>query len=155
MNYRLLKKAELEGLSKEFIEFLVLNGITAENWIEIKEEFPDRADEIIIYFSEAIFEQIFQKAQFLRKVTEREIISYQCLAVRIVVVGVKLEEHVQANFITDDFNTLVAKLKDGDIKIFHGKEKYIKKREHHLFNLTNQGFSISDGVYFKAISSGL
>ena len=155
MNYRILNKEELEGLSKEFIEFLVLNGITADNWVEIKEEFPERAEEIIVYFSEAIFEQVFQKAQFLRKVSEREIICYQCLAVRIVVVGVKLAENVKGNFLTDDFNTLVNSLNDGDITIFHGKEKYIKKREHHLFKLTNQGFSITDGSYFKAISSGL
>jgi hypothetical protein len=154
-HYRILSFEELESLSKEFVEFLVLNGITADHWVDIKSEKPDHAEQIIEYFSEAIFEQIFQKAQFLRKISEKEIICYQCLKVRIVVIGVRLSNQSKSNFLTDDFNDILANAKEGEIIIFHGKEKYEMKREHQLFNLTNQGFSISDGKYFKAISTGL
>ena len=155
INYRVLNKAELEGLSKEFIEFLVLNGITAEDWENIKSEFPERAEEIIAYFSEAVFEQIFRKVQFMERITEREILCYQCLAVRIVVVGVRLADHVDKNFLKDDIKSLLKDLSDGDLIIFHGKEKYEGKREHHLYKLSLNNFSISEGEYFKAISSGL
>jgi hypothetical protein len=154
-HYRLLNKEELEGLSKEFIEFLVLNGITADQWVDMKTDAPAYAEQVIEYFSEAIFEQIFRKAQFLRKITEKEIICYQCLHVRIVVIGIKLAENSNSNFLTDDFDAILNNSEEGDITIFHGKEKYEKKREHHMFKLVEQGFSISDGKYFKAISTGL
>lgn len=154
-NYRVLTREELDGLSKEFIEFLVLNGITADDWETIKKDDHDNAHQIIEYFSEAIFEQIFRKAQFLRKVSEKEILCYQCLSVRIVVLGIRMADNKPLNFLTDDFDMMLAEANEGDFTIFHGKEKYSGKREHHMFDLTNQGFSISDGKYFKAISAGL
>jgi hypothetical protein len=155
--YRVLNKEELEGLSNEFIQFLVLNGIPADEWVKIKEEHPDRAEEIISFFSETIFEQIFRKAQFLRKISTHEIICYQCLAVRMVLVGVRVDKGSDIDFRKDDFQEILQKHKEGnlDLKIFHGKDKYTIKREHQLFQMTTQGFSISDGSFFKALSLGL
>lgn len=154
-NYRILKTDELEALSKEFIEFLILNGITAEDWVQIKSDSPEQTNQIIEYFSETVFEQIFRKAEFLKKITEKEILCYHCLHVRIVIIGIKLGDNSALNFLTDDYEKILKASKEGEITIFHGKEKYSKKREHQLFDLTNRGFSISDGKYFKAISSGL
>ena len=47
MKYERLSKNELEELEKEFVDFLVVNGITAQDWVAIKENEPLNADEII------------------------------------------------------------------------------------------------------------
>ena len=45
--YRLLTLEELQELEKEFVEYLVLNGITADDWEKIKKENPSSARHII------------------------------------------------------------------------------------------------------------
>ena len=40
VKYRALTHEELESMEKEFIDFLVLNGITGEDWEKLKNEKP-------------------------------------------------------------------------------------------------------------------
>ena len=47
MKYERISKVELEKMEKEFIDFLVVNGITAADWVLIKENEPLTADKII------------------------------------------------------------------------------------------------------------
>lgn len=62
--YRLLTIEELKELENEFVEFLVLVGITADDWVKIKCEKPDKADSMITLFSDVVFEKIMRKTQF-------------------------------------------------------------------------------------------
>jgi hypothetical protein len=44
--YRLLTLEELKSMEKEFVDFLVLNGIPGEDWVKLKDTDPDRAEGI-------------------------------------------------------------------------------------------------------------
>ena len=50
MKYHVIPVNELEKLEDDFIKFLVVNGITADDWIAIKENEPVNADKIINQF---------------------------------------------------------------------------------------------------------
>ena len=45
--YRLLSSDELKALEKEFVEYLVVNGITADEWERLKKEENDKAKDPI------------------------------------------------------------------------------------------------------------
>ena len=65
-NYRRLNTEELASLEKEFIDFLVVNGITAPDWEQMKKDNPENSDQMIELFSEVVFEGIFRKTKFLK-----------------------------------------------------------------------------------------
>ena len=50
MKYHVIPVNELEKLEDDFIKFLVVNGITADDGIAIKENEPVNADKIINQF---------------------------------------------------------------------------------------------------------
>ncbi|MEY2924715.1 MAG: hypothetical protein RLZZ337_1263, partial [Bacteroidota bacterium] len=47
LKYERLAQEELEKLQDDFVNFLVVNGITADDWVSIKENEPLNADQIV------------------------------------------------------------------------------------------------------------
>lgn len=152
--YRWLSSLELNELEKEFIEYLVLNGITAEDWTEMKLINPEKAEKIIELFSDVVFETIFRKAKYLDFRGKTELKSIQCLPNEMVLVGVNGEENENIDFsdpvLFDSYKIFPPKLKIYTLKI-----AYTENRELDLFRLVEEGFSISDGKLFKTLCLGL
>ncbi|MEL6559023.1 MAG: DUF6495 family protein [Bacteroidota bacterium] len=149
-NYRRLNTEELASLEKEFIDFLVVNGITAPDWEQMKEENPENSDQMVELFSEVVFEGIFRKTKFLKISTAKFIYAYQCLADKIVLVGMESEDD-SADLTKMDFNNVSA-IKNASISLLMTDKKYAKKREYELFEMTQNGCEISDGQLFKSLS---
>ncbi len=67
MKYRRLSTDELQELEKEFVHFLVSNGIAADDWVKLKEEENDKAEALIDTFSDVVMEKVLGKVDFLEK----------------------------------------------------------------------------------------
>ncbi len=63
--YRLLTTDELQQFEKEFIDYLIVNGIDADTWANLKIEKQGEAKKIIELFSDVVFEKILRKAKYL------------------------------------------------------------------------------------------
>jgi len=150
MNYRRLTSEELKPLEMEFIDFLVVNGVTAPDWENIKKESIEKADQMIGLFSEVVFEGIFRKVRFLQIRTQKFVHTYQCLSEKIILTGIETK--------SDQVDFTIGNIKDKmnldreSINIFMTEKKYAKKREYELFDMTQKGCEISDGQLFKTLS---
>lgn len=148
--YRRLTKEELKALQKEFVEFLVVNGITADKWTAIKELKKEIAEEIIEQFSDVVWEGVLRKAKFLELRNRNELIAFQCLPEKLILMGVKIKD-------TDvDITTKSGfeKLKRDQVgtTFYTSEKKYFKKREEELFEMIQNGCEITDGALFKRIA---
>ena len=124
-NYRRLSTEELESLEKEFVEFLVVNGITAPDWEKMKNDSQENSNQMIELFSEVVFEGIFRKAKFLKITTPKFIHAYQCLADKIVLAGMESEDE-SVDLTKLDFNNVSA-IKSASISLLMTEKKYTKK----------------------------
>ncbi len=61
--FRSLTHEELESMEKEFIDSLVLNGITGEDWEKLKKESPENAEGICESFSDVVFTKILKQCR--------------------------------------------------------------------------------------------
>ncbi len=148
--YRALTTHELQELEKEFIEYLIVNGITAEDWVKIKEEQPDKAEDILLLFSDVVFEGVLRKVGFLEKRMTNELMVFQCLKDRMVLVGI-------TSFSIDftDQEKLDQAVSDppDDAKVYTTEKKYHGAREMEIFEMIESGCSISDGKLFKTLAT--
>lgn len=149
--YRLLSIGELQELEKEFVNFLILNGIAAEDWNKLKIEDIDAADKIVELFSDVVFEKIFRKVEFLDYISPKEIRTFQCLNEKIVLVGIKTSSEGSVDFTDTNYIQKVLANPSENFKIYSTEKKYTKVREQELFEMTTMGCVISDGRLFKAI----
>ncbi len=148
--YRHLTKEELDALQKEFVEFLVVNGITADKWIAIKEHKKEIAEEIIEQFSDVVWEGILRKAKFLELRDPKELLAFQCLPKKLILMGMKVKDPDVDITTKNGF----AKLKKDQVEttFYTSEKKYFKKREEELFEMIQNGCEITDGTLFKRIA---
>ena len=146
MKYRKLSGDELKELEKEFIDFLIVNGITADVWEDLKVKNIAKADLIIDSFSDVVFEGIFRKVKYLDFVTPNSIKCFQCLDNEIVLIGLDSDNTSEIDFTTNDW---LSNLKN--VKIYNSSKVYHDVRELELFNMIQKGASISDGELFKKL----
>lgn len=71
MRFRNLSQKELESLSDEFIQFLVIQGIDDDLWRDINKEKPDQAIALVSLFSDTVLEKVYSKVNFLSFVSEQ------------------------------------------------------------------------------------
>jgi len=145
--YRLLDSEELEAFENEFIEFLVLNSITADDWVKIKDTNTVKALKFIELFSDVIFEKLMRQTQYIMKRDRNNIAAFHFQENQAVVVAMEcLDGNIDLRSLTN-FDTL----SEETFKIYPANKVYDKQREIEMFALIKSGAEVSDGAIYKAL----
>ena len=88
MKFERLSNNELQSLEKEFIQFLVVNGIVAADWEKIKKEDAKKAEKLIELFSDMVWAKSLEKIKFLEHRTPTSIKVFNCKKEMIELIGV-------------------------------------------------------------------
>jgi len=150
--YRLLTKDQLVELEQDFIQYLVLNGIAANDWVKIKADSPSHAQKIIELFSDVVYEQILRKTKFIKLVQKHSIRCFQCLEKKMILMGVNLPEDSLGDFTDPEFLTISMQHPPSELKVFTAENNYSKDRELEIFDWLRKGAIITEGGLFKTIS---
>ena len=153
MKYRRLEEVELNELKKEFIDFLVSNTVTADDWVFIKENEPLKAEQLIVLFSDMVLDRALEKIEYLELREPKSLMLFHCGKEEMILLGISVSEGVEVDF-TDDAQ--LAKLadgnfKEGEFKVFKSTKKYEGTRELEVFNLTEQACMITDDALFNLV----
>jgi hypothetical protein len=142
--------AELEELEKEFVDYLVVNGITADDWVEMKENEPEKANQIIELFSDVVFEGVMRKVNFLDVITPKSIKTFQCLADKMVLVGLDADPASEVDFTSAPLSNIQHQAGQ-QLSVYNSEKTYTEERGLELFKMIQNGAVISDGSYFKKL----
>ena len=69
MKYRRLDLAELKTLEKDFVRFLASNHITADDWVKLKKENPEKVERLLDVFSDIVWSKTLSQIQYLESVS--------------------------------------------------------------------------------------
>ena len=150
--YRLLTQEELQSLEKEFVEYLIVNGIMADDWEKMKEEEPEKAEEIVNLFSDVVFEGVMRKMQFLERRSPKHLQIFQCLSDQLVAMGLRAKEGSDADFTDPEYLKQAVQNPPKDLELYQASKPYGSVREEELFALTKEGCVPADGELFKALA---
>ena len=156
--FRLLTIEELKEMEKEFVEYLILVGITADDWVKIKNEDPENAENIVHLFSDVVFEKIMRETQFIEKRETKELIALQCLKDKFVLIGLNaskvpdlMEGGYEANLLDHEYLKKAMQSPPSNLEVYTTEIPYKLSREEEIFKMTKEGFDISDGKLFKTL----
>ena len=145
MKYRMLTKEELEELEPEFVTFLAANGVPAEDWVRIKTEDPDKAEELIAIFSDVVFDKILSNVHFLEHRQPDIIRIFRFGEQKVIMNGIRIEGASAIDFTKNqDTGALLQlfKMSAGKLKIFTAEKRYKKDRLQEIFDLMQSGAQI-------------
>lgn len=153
--FRVLSLDELQELEKEFVEFLVLNGITASDWMKMKEKDSSSSERMLELFSDVVFESILRKAKFLEKRGKNYLHVFQCLPEEVVLVAMESPNVEDVDFTSPDFISSSMLTPPESLHVYTTSKPYGKERELELFDMLEAGCLITDDKLFKALCLAL
>ena len=154
MKYRRLSKEELAEVEKEFINFLVTHTITGEDWLKIKRETPEKAEQLIELFSDIVFEKVLKKVEYLEFKSLTDIKTFQCLPDKIKLMGLHVAGESKLDFSQDMAPQQMMNLlqeSNAELKLYSAEKSYSKERELELFEMMESGCLISKGDLYKTL----
>lgn len=158
MKFRRLTNAELAPLEKKFIQFLVANTITGDDWAKMKERRPEQAMSLVDIFSDLMFEETFMKVQFLKQATPKELHVFYFDKDKIELLGLVADTHTAIDFTKDDEwlknlqNTVREdSFGEGSVSFFQTEKKYSDSREVEIFKMIENGCRISDSYLYDTL----
>ena len=138
--YRLLSDEELIELEKEFIEYLIFNGIVATDWVKLKTENPEKAQNIVHLFSDVVFEKIMRTTQFLEWKGTHEMKALQCLKDKFVIVGINASKIHGADLSDGEYVKAAIKNPPSKLQVYTKEIPYDQNREEEIFKMTFSDF---------------
>ena len=128
---RRLYDDELKELQEEFIAYLVMNGIDAEEWVKIKREDMEKAEKLILEFSFFYFQSMLPGIAYMRFL-DRD--NAHCI-----------------HFGINKYTELVMVNRQESL-IAYKESEYEKNTSEVKFDFLEQGFKPSDGTLYKELA---
>lgn len=151
MKYARLTKEQLEELHPEFVRFLASQSIDKGEWDILKEEKPEVAEQEIDVFSDLIWDNVLEKAEWLEHYSKNHIFLFKLdnTGMESIVIHA---HNSNADFLTEGgLQWLNENIFADDVNITRGKKDFGEDRSLEIFNLIEQGAILSDGVLYKQL----
>ena len=152
--YRLLTKEELQSLEKDFVEYLVLNGITSHEWVKLKIDQPTEALRITELFSDVVFEKILRSLRYLDHFSSQSVKCFKCDPERITLIGMDIKDPEYDFSYPEEF-ARAQERPPQNVEIYSTSKDYHLTRETELFNMIQAGCIISKGNNYHILSGQL
>ena len=91
MKYKRLTNDELAELETEFVRFLATYQINGQEWAKMKENEPQKVEELIEVFSDVVYEKTLTNIEYLEFKTPNDIKTFHCQKDKIVMMGLMVE----------------------------------------------------------------
>lgn len=146
MKYQRLSLAELELLTKEFVQFLALNGIAAADWEDIKKNNRARMDALLEQFSDLVWDTTIQESSYFLILQNQELIAFHCNHEDMKMLNLRLENAGSFSFF--DFENLTDAVRQipSTTQQHHFSHtrpfKNIEERNAQVYSLLKSGYKI-------------
>ena len=65
MKYRMLSEEELQIFEEDLKQFLIVNGVHNDEWVEMNSNNPDKARDLVGVFSDSVLQKVYEKIRFI------------------------------------------------------------------------------------------
>ena len=152
MRFRLLSDLELEELSKDFTQFLVVQGIDDETWRKINKENREKALQIVEVFSDTVLLKVYSKVKFMSFTSEKVFSIFKIKKDRIDMLLLKSKD---SKLVFNSSEPLKNLLTDsiGKWELYSSSKNLGDKVPDEVHQLTLKGCQVESQENWDAISS--
>jgi hypothetical protein len=149
MKYSRLTKEQFEELHQEFINFLATQSITADEWIDIKKNKPEAAEQELDVFSDLVWLGVLGKVQYIEHISPQQIHLFKCNEKQMHLIALKIDKEAIDFTTKEGFEWLRNNLLSDNIEFFNANKAYSDDKHSDIFKMIQQGAVITKGELFK------
>jgi hypothetical protein len=151
MRFRLLSNEELEHLEVEFKQFLIVNHIHSDEWIQINAKEPEKALALVEFFSDTVLLKVYEKMDFLEFRSKNLFSVYQILSEKIQAIHVASEDETIS--LEDDKGlSLAINSSPSKLTIYRGEKQVNPFKEDEIHQLVEKGCITSNELIWQQLS---
>ena len=151
MRFRKLSNVELEALSEELIQFLVVQGIDDELWRKINKESPQKAEELVSLFSDTVLQKVYSKVGFLYFVSEQIFSIFKIEGEDMEAIVIKNKSKTESFQNLKSVMTRITEDKN-DYEVLHAKRALGDKILDEIHNLSEKGCLVAEEELWQHFS---
>ena len=149
MKYARLTKEQLEELHQEFIRFLASQSIDKAEWDTLKAEKPEVAEQEIDVFSDLIWDNVLEKAEWLEHYSKNHIFLFRLNQEDMESIIIHAH-NTHADFQTEaGLQWLNENIFSDEVQLTRGRKAFGEDRNAEIFSLIQQGAALSDGELYR------
>ena len=151
MRFRKLSKIELEALSEELIQFLVVQGIDDDLWRDINKDSPQKAEALVALFSDTVLQKVYSKISYLYFVSEQIFSIFKIEGEDMEAIVIKNKSKTVS---FEDLNSVVKRISKNknDYEVLHAKRTLGDKILDEIHSLTEKGCLVADEELWQYFS---
>ncbi len=142
MRYRMLSEEELNALSDDFTQFLVVQGIDDDSWRKMNLENKEKARQIVEIFSDTVLAKVYSKVKYLSYVSDKVYSIFRINKDDINLILIKITEPTFA-FKNENLIPELLSKNSGSWELYSSTKQLNEKLTDEIHKLCTQGCQIS------------
>jgi hypothetical protein len=152
MKYKRLAPEELKALEKEFVNFLASAQITGPDWVKMKKEEKEKANELIDVFSDLVYDKVLRKIRYLEYRDKKTLNIFFCDDNKINLVGIRVKEHSSLDLTAPDILKQWNSENNSSVNVVRSEKSYSRDREIEVLEMLESGCLITDDRLYNVLS---
>jgi hypothetical protein len=154
MRFRCLTIDELKELETEFKQFLIINQVYNEEWIEMNQKDLEKANALVDLFSDQVLEKVYSKIDFLEKRDKYALSVFAVTKTDIETITIQSKNQSIELFTNAQIETALNQYLN-ELEIYCGTKKLAKEKCDEVFDLIKEGCDVSSFDVWHSFSTFL
>lgn len=151
MKYRLLSNEELEHLEVELKQFLIVNGVHAEEWLQINKTEPDKAVRLVELFSDSVLETVYDKIKVLEFRSPESCMVFHFHENKVELISIQRNKDSQADLSSPESIHSSLINYSHELSFFKSEKEIQSKRNLEIHRMIEQGCYISTTEFWESL----
>lgn len=150
MKYRILTKEEMNIFDEDFKHFLITNGVTNEEWLEMNQSDLDKATALVELFSDTVLQKVYEKLQFIEFRSMDACMIFHCKKENMELISLNKKTGNSDLSTPESIHSALSKSPE-ELSIFKTEKQYSTSREEEMHELFEKGCFVSSQEFWNAL----
>lgn len=138
MKFRMLSKEEMQIFDEDFKYFLIANGVSNEEWLEMNRSNVEKATRLVELFSDSILQKVYEKVRFVEHRSEDSCMVFKLNEKNIELISINRKSDIVSLNSPESIHEALTKF-PMELTMFKTEKKYNGVREEEIHDMIAQG----------------
>ena len=138
MKYRMLTNEELQVFDEDFKHFLIVNGVSNEEWVEMNKSDKEKATSIVELFADTVFQKVYEKMKFVEHRSDESCLVFKFNTENIELISINRKSKDVSLSTPESIHEALVKYPEF-LTAFKTEKAYSKERELEIHDMFTQG----------------
>ena len=150
MKYRMLTKEEMEVFDEDFKHFLIVNGVSKEEWVEMNKSNVDKATSLVELFADTVFQKVYEKMRFVEHRSDVSCMVFKLNQDNIELISINRTSEGVSLATPESIHEALVKYPEL-LTVFKTEKAYLKERELEVHEMVSQGCVNSSEAFWMML----